>query len=104
QALDTNSRSMPHTSSANLRLTKNIRLGQKQNIRLFGSVNNLFDKRNVNWVYPKTGKPDDTGEDISEPNSNYTFDEVRHNYTQYIKDPSAYSSGRTYSFGISYNW
>ncbi|MCB5230885.1 MAG: carboxypeptidase regulatory-like domain-containing protein, partial [Candidatus Cloacimonas sp.] len=41
QALDTNSRSMPHTSSANLRLTKNIRLGQKQNIRLFGSVNNL---------------------------------------------------------------
>jgi outer membrane receptor protein involved in Fe transport len=104
QALDTNSKRMPHTSSANLRFTKNIRIGNKQNVRLFANVNNLFAKRNINWVYPKTGKPDDSGEDLTEPNTNYVDDVVLHNYTEYIKDPSAIGSGRSYSFGFSYSW
>ncbi|MBW6515504.1 MAG: TonB-dependent receptor [Candidatus Cloacimonetes bacterium] len=104
QMLDTNSRRMPFTENANLRLTKNFRFGRKQNVRLFANINNLFNRRNVNWVYPRTGRVDWDGQDLSESGSDYVYSEVLHNYTEFIKNPSALSSGRTYTLGISYNW
>jgi outer membrane receptor protein involved in Fe transport len=104
QALDTNSRRMPYTENANLRITKNFRFGSKQSLRLYASINNIFNRRNINWVYPRTGEHDYDGEDLSESNSDYTYPEVAHNYLHFIQNPSALSTGRTYSFGVSYRW
>ncbi len=104
QFLDTNSRRMPHIENANLRLTKHFRLGRKSNIRLYASVNNLFDRKNVNWVYPRTGSYLDDGADLSESNSDYTYQEVAHNYAQFIENPSARSTGRAYTMGLSFSW
>lgn len=104
QLLDTNSRRMPYSANANLRFTKNIRFGRRQNLRLFANINNLFNRKNVNWVYPITGRVDWDGQDLSEANSDYVFDEVLHNYTQFIRNPSATTSGRTITLGMSYSW
>ena len=104
QQLETNSRRMPYNAVANLRFTKNFRFGKRQNLRLFANINNLFDKKNVNWVYPRTGEVDNDGQDLSEPNSNFTFDEVAYNYYQFIRNPSALSSGRTVSLGLAYSF
>jgi len=104
QMLDTNSRRMPHIENANLRLTKSFRFGSRQTLRFYANIDNLFNRKNVNWVYPRTGSPDWDGEDLSEANSNYVYQEVLHNYSEYINDPSAYSAGRTYTLGVSYSW
>jgi outer membrane receptor protein involved in Fe transport len=104
QFLDTNSRRMPHTENANLRFTKNFRFGQKQTLRLFANIDNLFNRRNVNNVYPRTGSPDWDGEDLSESDANYVYQEVMHNYSQFVNNPANISRGRKYSLGLSYSW
>jgi len=55
--------------------------------RLFGQVNNLFNRRNVWWVYPDSGKP---GVDANPSTSD-----------DYTNDPSMWGPGRRYQIGLT---
>ena len=102
--LDTNSARKRFTHQANLRLTKGISLSNKMNIRLFLDVENLFKTKNILSVYPKTGNEYETGEDISDPNTNYTYAEHQFVYDKYIRNPSMYNDHRGVTFGVSFNF
>ena len=105
-ALDTNSKRKPHTENANLRFTKRIWMNNKMHFRAFFLIENLFNRRNVINVYPYTGSPYYDGADISEPNSNppYTAAEVKYLHDLLTKNPGNVSQGRTYTFGVSFNF
>ncbi|NLW19199.1 MAG: TonB-dependent receptor [Candidatus Cloacimonetes bacterium] len=102
--LDTNSARKRFTHQANLRLTKGIALSNKMNIRLFMDVENLFKTKNILSVYPKTGNYYETGEDISDPNTNYTYAEHQFVYDKYIRNPSMINDYRGVTFGVSFNF
>lgn len=102
--LDTNSARKRFTHQANLRITKGIALSNKMNIRLFMDVENLFKTKNILSVYPKTGNYYETGEDISDPNTNYTYAEHQFVYDKYIRNPSMVNDYRGVTFGVSFNF
>ncbi len=102
--LDTNSARKRFTHQANLRLTKGIALSSKMNIRMFLDVENLFKTKNILSVYPKTGNEYETGEDISDPNTNYTYAEHQFVYDKYIRNPSMFNDHRGVTFGVSFNF
>ncbi len=102
--LDTNSMRKDFTNQANLRLTKGFTLANKMNIRVFLDVENLFKTKNVLTVYPKTGSPYETGEDISDANTGYTYPEVEYVYNQYIRNPAFVNDYRGFTLGVSFNF
>lgn len=102
--LDTNSARKRFTHQANMRLTKGIALSNKMNIRMFLDVENLFKTKNILSVYPKTGTHLETGDDISDPNTNYTYAEHQFVYDKYIRNPSMYNDHRGVTFGVSFNF
>ncbi|MGC9361615.1 MAG: TonB-dependent receptor, partial [Candidatus Syntrophosphaera sp.] len=102
--LDTNSMRKDFTHQANLRITKGISLSNKMNIRIFLDVENLFKTKNVLTVYPKTGSPYETGEDISDANTGYTYPEVQYVYDQYIQNPGFVNDYRGVTLGVSFNF
>lgn len=103
-SMDTNSARKPHTENANLRFAKRIRITDKSFLRAYFTIDNLFNRRNVYNVYPITGSPYYNGVDISEPNSNYVAKEVEYLHNLFTKNPSNVSQGRTYTFGVSFNF
>jgi outer membrane receptor protein involved in Fe transport len=104
QMLDTNSKRKKFTNEANLRLTKGFTLSNKMNVRVFLDVENLFKNKNILTVYPKTGSPYETGEDISDSNSGYTYPEVAYVYTKYVRNPGYTSNYRGVTLGVSFNF
>jgi len=102
-SLDPYSATQPYTATANIRITKNFRFSEKAYMKLYMSIDNLFDKRNVNDVYPKTGSPYYDGADLSDENG-YTAAERQYVHDMFTKDPSNVSQGRTLSFGMTFNW
>jgi hypothetical protein len=58
--IDVNSARKPWTSTVDLRALKTIPLGA-MSLGLFLEITNLFNTENVLYVYPRTGKPFDTG-------------------------------------------
>jgi outer membrane receptor for ferrienterochelin and colicin len=103
---DTNSELKPYTENANLRFTKRFWLSEKMYFKTYFLIENLFNKRNVNFVYSYTGSPYYDGADISEPNTNpeYTAEEVQYTHDLFTNNPGNVSQGRTYSFGVSFNF
>jgi len=57
----------------------------------FVKVTNLFDTKNVLWVYPLTGKPWDAG-----PTTTLSED--------YQRNPSVYEAPRQVRVGVSIRW
>ena len=106
KAMDTNSNLKPFTENANLRFTKKIWLNDKMNFKAYFLIENLFNRRNVNFVYSYTGSPYYDGADISEPNTNppYTAAEVQYVHDLFTRNPGNVSQGRTYTFGVSFNF
>jgi outer membrane receptor for ferrienterochelin and colicin len=104
--LDTNSELKPFTETANLRLTKRIWLNDKVYFRTYFTIENLFNRRNVLNVYSYTGSPYYDGAKISEPNTNppYTAEEVQYIHDLYTRNPANVSQGRTYTFGVAFNF
>ncbi len=103
-AMETNSKLKPYYEKARLRFTKRIRFNDNIFIRTYFDIDNLFNRRNVNFVYPITGSPYYDGVDISEPNSNYVAEERRYVHDLSRRNPGNVSQGRTYTFGISFNF
>ncbi len=104
QYLDTNSQRKDFTHQANLRLTKGFTLSEKMNIKVFFDVENLFKTKNVLTVYPKTGSPYATGEDISDSTTGYTYPEVQYVYDRYIRNPGYVNNFRGFTLGVSFNF
>ncbi len=102
--LETNSELMPHTENADMKISKSIKFGSKKRYKLYCTINNLFNKRNVNYVYPKTGKPDDDGADITSANSDYVFAETAYLHSLSVKNPGNWSTPRTIILGMSFSW
>lgn len=103
ERLDTNSRRRPTTETASLRFTKNFRFGRNNNIRFWVNVRNLFNKRNILRVFPRTGRHDWDGADISENHPpDYVDPVVEYNYLRAIQDPSMVGGPRTITTGLSF--
>jgi len=102
--LDTNSKRKGWTNQANLRLTKGFALPKDMSIRVFMEVENLFKTKNILSVYPKTGSPYETGEDISDTMVGYTYPEVDFVYHKGIRNPGMVNNHRGVTFGVSFNF
>ncbi|MGI6197880.1 MAG: TonB-dependent receptor [Candidatus Cloacimonadaceae bacterium] len=102
--LDTNSKRKGWTNQANLRITKGFALPKNMSIRAFMEVENLFKTKNILSVYPKTGSPYETGEDISDSMVGYTYPEVEYVYNRSIRNPGMVNNHRGVTFGVSFNF
>ncbi|OQY40019.1 MAG: hypothetical protein B6226_00660 [Candidatus Cloacimonetes bacterium 4572_65] len=100
--LDPNSERMDATQQTNIKITKNIRLGSKNSLRIYMDIANIFKNINVDEVYPKTGEPYDTGTDYSVNGT--LFPETSFVNDQFIRDPGRVSKDRTITLGMSYNF
>lgn len=102
--LDTNSKRKGWTNQANLRITKGFALPKNMSVRAFMEVENLFKTKNILSVYPKTGSPYETGEDISDSMVGYTYPEVEYVYNRSIRNPGMVNNHRGVTFGVSFNF
>jgi len=115
EALDTNSERKPYTANANLKITKAFNLFGNLKMKLYFQVENLFDKQNINYVNPQTGETQDKGTltywETYDLNENGIIDENEGEddegaaiYLSSLQNPNIYSQGRTYNFGISFDF
>ncbi len=102
-ALDLYSSTQPYTENADLRVTKNFRFSEKVYMKLYLNIDNVFDKKNINYVYPKTASPYFDGADLSDEND-YTAEEIQYVHDLHTQDPSNISQGRTFTFGMTFNF
>ncbi|MCF7919226.1 MAG: carboxypeptidase regulatory-like domain-containing protein [Candidatus Cloacimonetes bacterium] len=111
-ALDVNSANRPYTSNSNLTIYKRLTTGGKSSVKVYFTIDNLFNKINYSGVYPRTGDPWDDGLYSPNPNGSGYIDRqgeyvsvATYNLHQLaLKNPSRASSPRTYSVGFTYNW
>ncbi len=112
-AMDTNSELMPSTSNATLKLTKKFYLNDKASFRVYCTIDNLFNKENVNYVYGKTGSPKDdgtyafneeTGTYYNVSSGEYEAAEIVEIYKSAIANPANVTQGRTLKLGVSFNF
>lgn len=87
-----NSMRMPSTILFDMRFTKDFGLFGLDN-KFIIWVENVFDNRNVTWVYAKTGRPD--------TNNNLTG--IVHGGTAYDRNPYNYDYGRQVRIGLEVN-
>ena len=102
--LDTNSKRKGWTNQANLRLTKGFALPNDMSIRAFMEVENLFKTKNILSVYPKTGSPYATGEDLTDDEVGEVYPEVEYVYNRSIRNPGMVNNHRGVTFGVSFNF
>lgn len=103
-ALDTNSALKPYTEEAKMKITKTFAFNEHSSVKVYCSIDNLFNKTNVNNVYSITGSPYYDGADISEPNSDYVAEEVKYVHDLATKNPFNVSQGRKITFGVNLNF
>ncbi|MCL1826636.1 MAG: TonB-dependent receptor [Candidatus Cloacimonetes bacterium] len=103
--LETNSKRMPYTSSADLRFSKNFNTGKTSYVRATFTIENLFKFTNVNNVYPRTGSPYKDDADISETSyPGYVFHETQFLHDLYTANPSYINRDRNYILTLGYNF
>lgn len=81
-----NSLRMPATYSVDLEAGKEFSIYNKMKLRVFTEIYNLFNRRNIIYVYPDTGDPD------------YTF--VGGHSEEWMKNPANYGSPRIIRIGL----
>jgi YD repeat-containing protein len=106
--LERNGERMDTSSYTDLKIVKNIGFGSesKMKMKLYCTINNLFDQENQNYVYAKTGNTYDDGNvnDHENTETGVTNPESEKIRSLFLKNPAMVSSGRTVIFGISYKW
>ena len=102
--LDTNSKRMDISQQTNLRISKGIVLPGGTNVRVYMDVDNLFKNTTIYSVYPRTGSYTETGEDLEDPNVQYTYPEVAYVYGLAARNPANYSNYRGVTLGVSFNF
>jgi len=103
-ALDTNSKRKDFTHSANLRINKGISLPKGLRANLFMTVDNLFKRKNISSVYPRTGNPYSSGSDLNESSGGFTYGEVQYVTSLFENNPGNYSNFRSVTLGMSINF
>ncbi|MFC1898425.1 carboxypeptidase-like regulatory domain-containing protein [Candidatus Cloacimonadota bacterium] len=96
-----NNKRKPYTDVAQLTFTKNFRFYNYNIFKVYFVIENLFDKRNIDFAYLKTGSPYYDGVDISDPGTGYVYEETKHIHDLYAKNPGNVSFGRRMLLGIS---
>jgi len=105
QQLEINSKRLPYTTTADLRIGKSFNFGDSSSIRASFTIENLFKKRNVLEVHPKTGSPYYDGADLTEAaTGDVVWEETQWIHDMYTKDPSMTNNNRNYILGLSYNF
>ncbi len=104
KALETNSERMKPNEIAGLRISKRFAFGENTNMRIYMNIRNLFNRKNELFVYPRTGSPYYDGEDLGTASNPFVSDQYQYIYDLFTKHPANVSNGRTYTFGISFNW
>ena len=103
---------LPWEFRIDARVDKDFSLGSKPNspyVNIYLQVLNLFDTKNVKYVYPATGSPSDDGY-LSAPewqekiNSNYDPQSYRDLYTIRMNSPGNYSLPRYIRLGLTLNF
>ncbi|MFA7543454.1 MAG: TonB-dependent receptor, partial [Candidatus Cloacimonadaceae bacterium] len=102
--LDTNSKRMKASQGTDLRISKGISLPGNTSARVFFDVENLFKNTQIYSVYPKTGKPWESGEDLVDPIVNYVYPEVAFMHAVATRNPSHINNYRGITVGISFNF
>ncbi|MDD3235434.1 MAG: carboxypeptidase regulatory-like domain-containing protein [Candidatus Cloacimonetes bacterium] len=102
--LDTNSKRMLPTQSANLRITKGLQLPNKTSMRLYLEVENLFKKTNIYSVYSKTGSPYSNGDDLQDSQLGYVFPEVEFTHGLAVNNPTYVNDFRGVTLGVIFNF
>jgi len=103
-ALETNGERMDYSQNTDLMIAKRFFVTEKSNFRLYLDIDNLFNHKNVTAVYPITGSPTSSGTDLTQPNNDFVYDEVAFAQSLYDRNPGNYSTGRTITLGMSFNW
>ena len=109
---DINSSNKPFTSNANLTVYKRFSFSEKTSIKLYLTIGNLFNKKNVNYVYPRTGEayedgtyyPNSSGEGYVDDNGNYVSQTTYDIYQMGLNNPGRVSQRRTYNIGFTFNF
>jgi outer membrane receptor protein involved in Fe transport len=109
---DINSSNQPYTSNANLTIYKRFAIGKQSSLKIYFTISNLFDKRNYNGVYAKTGEPYDDGlykenpygEGYVDKYGEYVSEETYLIHQMALHDPSREGERRSYNFGLSFDW
>ncbi len=102
--LDTNSARMKPTHTAGLRFQKRIQFKEQVYITAFVDIDNLFNHRNINYVYSATGKPFDDGADLADANTGYVDKHKEYIHKLATHNPYNVSGGRTLQMGITFHW
>ncbi len=103
-ALDTNSKRMDFTHTANARITKGFQLPKNMRIRLFMDIENLFKTKNVYTVYPRTGSPYTSGADLTESSGNFVYSERAFINSLAESNPGFVNDFRSFTIGMSINF
>lgn len=105
-ALDTNSETIPHYENADLQFTKTIKLNNsgKTYFKTYAKIGNLFNRKNINSVYAKTGSASNDGEDLSGVNSDYVPEDLEYIYDGFVTNPGNWTVGRTFTVGLSFHF
>ena len=101
---ETNDEMMPGSQTASLKIKKNFSFGESKRLSVYMNIDNLFNHRNYNFVYGKTGRPYYSGTNLDTDNDGYVSPENIAAKNLIDNDPRNYSIGRRYSVGISFNW
>lgn len=94
---ETNNARKPYTDVTHLKITKNFRFSNHKKIKLYCTINNLFDKKNIEFAYIKTGSPYYDG-------TEFTYEETEHIHNIYTKNPGNVCFGREITLGLAYSW
>ncbi|MDO9578556.1 MAG: TonB-dependent receptor [Candidatus Cloacimonadales bacterium] len=94
---ETNNARKPYTDVAHLKITKNFQFSNNKKIKVYCTINNLFDKENIEFAYIKTGSPYNDG-------SEFIYEETEHIHNIYTKNPGNVSFGRELIIGLAYSW
>lgn len=110
--LETNSARKPYQATADLRFSKNFNFTETTKLRLFLDINNLFNRKNAENVYARTGSPNDDGsytydEDKGyyvDTSGDYVSEEIVYIHNLAVNNPGNVSFGRNFSLGFSFEW
>ncbi len=88
--IEPNTERGPSLKQIDLKLNKEIRLPKKDIvINTYLQIFNLFNFKNIYWVYPATGRPGDDGNPATSPD--------------WDRNPTQYGPGRRLIFGLNVN-
>lgn len=99
-----NEKRKPYTDVMQTTFAKNFTLKNNSKIQVYFTIKNLFDKKNVDFAYIKTGSPFEDGVDLTDPNTGFIYQETKHIHDLYTKDPDNVSFGREIVMGMIYSW